>query len=52
MGVADLVNALVNRNTGADGENDDGDDKGPEIEFGAISERFFLSAGFFERARP
>ena len=41
MRLNDLRNTLVQRNTRANGKNENSDNKGPEIEFHTIAERVF-----------
>lgn len=45
MRVEDLVNPLVDGDAGADGKDQDRDDKGPEIELDAIAEGVLLVGG-------
>lgn len=45
-GVEYVVNALVYRDACADGEDQDGDDEAPEIDFFAVAEGEFFVGGF------
>ena len=48
----DLCNTLVQRNTRANGKNENSDNKGPEVQFHTVAERVFRISRRLARFMP